>query len=484
MRQFINASDHVLASLEHQASGVVRIFHDQEMPAGATPARARVGFEVRQSDGSAVLYVDRGVTYTGANQDVRAWFEAGEKRFASFGDLHRWVRQELASSYAAHVPEPPAEARRPEDLTNIDEAAASLAKRDTPAYLNRDEMFEELSKHVRGQDDALRALCLQVCNHIARPKPRRPTSLFAVGPTGVGKTKTAESLPHVLRALVPDGADYSYLRLDMSEYREEYRVSQLLGSPQGYVGYGEGAQLVDALAANPKTIVLFDEISRAHPTIWQTLMNAMDAGRLSTASAKGHGREIDCRHAIFIFTSNLEARGILEELVERNGFDNASRADDVCRRHLRAAGVAPELLGRVRRFLVFQPLGARIRMEIITLAIAHVAEEYGLRVDRIAPSVVASIMEQARSNEFGARPDEYLVDELLGEVFADAASAHTGAPVEVCGPPFECAPIAPADVGSDTIIEENSGSTSNRTVGDSRCPRTHPACSTAPSTKH
>ena len=108
--------------------------------------------------------------------------------------------------------------------------------------------------------------------------------MFAVGPSGVGKTRAAEALAQALNGLLEAGAGYQFLRLDMAEYQESHRVSQLLGAPQGYVGHGEGSQLLDTLAANPRTIVLFDEIEKAHPSILRVLMNAMDAGRLSSSS--------------------------------------------------------------------------------------------------------------------------------------------------------------------------------------------------------
>src|SRR5205807_2293117 len=103
--------------------------------------------------------------------------------------------------------------------------------------------------------------------------------VFAVGPSGVGKTRTAEAMAQVLREVDEDNEAYQFLRLDMTEYQEAHRVSQLIGAPQGYIGHGEGSQLIDALRANRRTIVLFDEIEKAHPAILRVLMNAMDAGR-------------------------------------------------------------------------------------------------------------------------------------------------------------------------------------------------------------
>ena len=227
----------------------------------------------------------------------------------------------------------------------------------------------------------------------------------------------------------------------MSEYQERYRVSQLLGAPQGYVGYGQGSQLVDALVANPKTIVLFDEIDKAHPDILRTLMNAIDAGRLSSAGVTSQGREIDCRHAIFIFTSNLDFTAILRDAEAQDAFRQVRIMDDICRVRLRGQHLPSELIGRIGTFLIYQPLNVETRAEIMALAIHQTASEYGLNITYIEPSVVTSILALAPEGSFGARPDNILVDDVLGEVFAMAAATHPSHPMEVQGgPPYRCVP--------------------------------------------
>ena len=262
---------------------------------------------------------------------------------------------------------------------------------------------------------------------------------MALGPTGVGKTAAAEWLQHALRALGRSDDRYGYLRLDMSEYQEPHRLSQLLGAPQGYLGYGDGAQLVDALIANPRTTVLFDEIEKAHHNILRALMNAMDAGRLSAASA-GNGRQIDCRRAIFMFTSNLEASVVIREAVEQDAFGNRSLLDSICRRRLQATGMAPELIGRIGRFLLFRSLSPEARAEVVTLSITRVAQEYGLRIVRIDASVVADVLNACPADGFGARPTEYLVDDLLGACFGETVERGPNGPLVLNGQPYRCAP--------------------------------------------
>lgn len=445
MIRFINSGNAAFAALERQAIGRCVVFPRQLMPPGATPSRARIGFELSETDGTALLLVDRGIEYVGPNDDVRRWFVDGELRFQSFDRLRQWIQQDLKACYGlpagfslnpeVHRPTPVSAT----ELTDLNAVMSQAATSNGTMHIDEGELLAHLSRRIRGQDDALRIMARVICRHLSRRFPRRPATLMALGPTGVGKTASAEWLPQALRDLDAAGVGYGYLRLDMSEYQERHRISQLLGAPQGYVGYGDGAQLVDALVANPHTIVLFDEIEKAHPDILRALMNAMDAGRLSSSSATERGREIDCRHAIFMFTSNLDASGILKEITDRNAFGNREAVENVCRRRLRAAGVAPELIGRIGCFLVFRPLSAEARAEVITLSIARVADEYGLRVAKIAPGVVANILNACPADGFGARPDEYLVDEVLGACLAAAARSGITSPIALeDGPPYRC----------------------------------------------
>lgn len=446
MRQFICGSDSAFANLERRACHACVVFPDQEMPPGAVPSRARVGFEIQPSDSAVLLLVDRGITYDGTNSTVSDWLAAGEKRFSSFGQLRDWIQNELGACYQVELAEVPPLAApitplRPEKLTDL-VAVQKLLQPTGPLYLDEDKLFREMRNYVRGQDEALLTLARAVSRQVARCRPSRPATLFAVGPTGVGKTRTAESLPLALRTLDSNGAGYGYVRLDMAEYQERYRVSQLLGAPQGYIGYGEGSQLVDSLVASPKTIVLFDEIEKAHADVLRTLMNLMDAGRLSSAAATACGREIDCRHAIFLFTSNLDVSGILGDLEMREGFGKPQVVDAVCRNRLRAAGIKPELIGRIGHFLVFRPLTAHTLSEIVSMALARVAREYGLQVARIDPALIVRILDQIRCDDFGARPYEYLVDDILGHAFAQAVMMHGRSPVELrAGPPVQCSPL-------------------------------------------
>lgn len=306
-------------------------------------------------------------------------------------------------------------------------------------------LLAALSVEVHGQETALGTLARRVAQHLARRAARRPLTLMAIGPTGVGKTSTALALAEVLCGSGESASPaYSFLRLDMAEYSEAHRVSQLLGAPQGYVGYGDGAQLADALAASPRTLVLLDEIDKAHPRVLQALMNAMDAGRLSTPGRTRSGRELDFRQALLFFTSNLDATGILAE-ARGAPEDRPEVVDEVCRRRLRAAGVAPEFLGRIMAFLLFRPLSPEARVSLLARLIIRTAKEYEVSLATVEPSVVAHVAERAQGGRFGARPDEYLVDEILGPWLASAARTAPARALVLAGPPFHFVPCGGDD---------------------------------------
>jgi ATP-dependent Clp protease ATP-binding subunit ClpA len=275
---------------------------------------------------------------------------------------------------------------------------------------------------------------------LARREPRRPATFFAVGPTGVGKTSTAEALRSALGRLLPAADGLGYVRIDASELAEEHRVSQLVGAPPGYVGYQDGAELIDTLMITPRALVVFDEIEKAHPVVLRVLLNLLDAGRLSSPDRSRQRQTIDARQAVLFFTTNLRSEAILEELATRQALGDAGTVDAVCRRHLRRAGLAPELVGRIGSFLAFSPLSPAARAEIIELAIARVAGEYGLQIASVSRSVIEGILAESITSDLGARPDEYLVDELLGDAFMAAASQAGQGRWRVTGPPFQCEP--------------------------------------------
>ena len=163
-----------------------------------------------------------------------------------------------------------------------------------------------------------------------------------------------------------------------------------------------------------------------------------------SASSARHSREIDCRPAIFIFTTNLNCEPLLKDLRDLDAFDNVTIIDRLARKHLRACGVSPELVGRINCFLPFKELGAEVIAEILALNIVQLGREYGLNVVYTEPEVIIEIINQAPARGFGVRPYRVLLDELLGDAFAGARELGPAAPVRVCA---GCPPRCVAETG-------------------------------------
>ena len=218
-------------------------------------------------------------------------------------------------------------------------------------------MEERLHQRVVGQDEAIRA----VANAIRRARaglqdPNRPLGSFIfLGPTGVGKTELARALAEFLF-----DDEHAMIRIDMSEYQEKHTVSRLIGAPPGYVGYEEAGQLTEAVRRRPYSVVLFDEIEKAHPEVLNVLLQLLDDGRLTD----GKGRTIDFKNTVVIMTSNLGS-AYLAELGDR-GIDEGVRRQvmDALRAHFR-----PEFINRVDEIIVFHPLSREQMKTIIDIQV-------------------------------------------------------------------------------------------------------------------
>ena len=218
-----------------------------------------------------------------------------------------------------------------------------------------------------GQDEALSA----VANAIRRSRaglsdPKRPIGSFIfLGPTGVGKTETARALAEFLF-----DDEEAMVRIDMSEYMEKHAVARLIGAPPGYVGYDEGGQLTEAVRRRPYAVVLFDEIEKAHPDVFNVLLQVLDDGRLTDSK----GRTVDFKNTVLIMTSNIGATQLATAWAEgEEGFEDAkARVMEELRKHFR-----PEFLNRVDDIVVFHPLGEEQLTHIIDLRLKDLRKAAG-----------------------------------------------------------------------------------------------------------
>ncbi|MDF3044558.1 MAG: hypothetical protein K0R30_786 [Ornithinibacter sp.] len=278
-------------------------------------------------------------------------------------------------------------------------------------------MEDELHKRVVGMDDAIKALSQAIRRTRAGLKdPRRPGGSFIfAGPTGVGKTELAKTLAEFLF-----GDEDSLIQLDMSEYSEKHTVSRLFGSPPGYVGYEEGGQLTEKVRRKPFSVVLFDEVEKAHPEIFNTLLQVLEDGRLTDSQ----GRVVDFKNTVIIMTTNLGTRDISKGTLgfsagpdTRSDYDRMkNKVIDELKQHFR-----PEFLNRVDDTIVFPQLSQSEIVQIVDLEIAKLDKrlkdkDMGLLLTPAAKNLLAT---KGYDPVLGARPLRRTIQREIEDVLSE-----------------------------------------------------------------
>jgi len=263
-------------------------------------------------------------------------------------------------------------------------------------------MEERLTERVIGQEEAIKAISDAIRRARAGLKdPRRPIGSFIfIGPSGVGKTELAKALAEFMF-----GDEEAMVRLDMSEYREQHTVSRLFGAPPGYVGYEEGGQLTEAVRRRPYRVILFDEIEKAHPEVWNALLQILDDGRLTD----GQGQVVDFRNTVLIMTSNLGTEFVRQGgtlgFLQDAGNDEARAQHEKIQKALKTT-FRPEFLNRIDEIIMFSPLAIEQMYKIVDLQMKEVRErlmEHGLDVE-ITDAAREWLAEVGFDPSFGARP--------------------------------------------------------------------------------
>lgn len=279
----------------------------------------------------------------------------------------------------------------------------NLKKSDSERLLH---LEEELHKRVVGQDEAVHAVATAIRRARAGMKdPKRPIGSFLfLGSTGVGKTELARALAECMF-----GSEKNMIRFDMSEYMEKHEVSRLVGAPPGYVGYEEGGQLTDAVRKTPYSVILFDEVEKAHPDFFNILLQVLDDGRLTD----GQGRTVDFTNAVIIMTSNLGS-AFLKNQMKKLGFKEEDKGEkketfedvkklmmDEVKHTLR-----PEFINRIDEIIVFHPLTATDLSSIVNLMLAKVGEKLAHFEVKLDASEEAKklLIDHGTDVEYGARP--------------------------------------------------------------------------------
>ena len=265
-------------------------------------------------------------------------------------------------------------------------------------------MEEAIRRRVVGQDEALAA----VCNAVRRSRsglsdPNQPIgTLLFLGPTGVGKTELSKALADFLF-----NDPHSMIRIDMSEFMEQHSVSRLIGSPPGYVGYDEGGRLTEAVRRKPYSVILLDEIEKAHPDVFNVLLQVFDDGRLTD----GKGKTVDFKNCVIIMTSNIASQQI-QQLTEESGADWEIEA------HVKDALkmlFKPEFLNRIDEIIVFHMLGKEGLRKIVDIQLGYLAERLDGRNIQVefTDSAREQIMDEGYDPAFGARPIKRTIQQQL-----------------------------------------------------------------------
>ena len=301
---------------------------------------------------------------------------------------------------------------------------AKIAEEESATLLH---LEEELHKRVVGQDEAVTAVAKAVRRARAGLKdPKRPIGSFLfLGPTGVGKTELARALASSLF-----GDESAMIRLDMSEYMEKHTVSRLVGAPPGYVGYEEGGQLTDAVRRKPYSVILLDEVEKAHADFFNILLQVLDDGRLTDSQ----GRTVDFRNTVIIMTSNLGAKALHKNSTElgflapkkaesysndskRIDFKEAKKSVlDAVKRHFR-----PEFLNRIDEMIVFHPLTEEDLTKIVTILMSDVIKRLGERDLHleITPEAMKLLVKEGSDFTMGARPLKRAIQRLIEDPVSD-----------------------------------------------------------------
>ena len=261
-----------------------------------------------------------------------------------------------------------------------------------------------MKKRVKGQDEALKLVSEAIIRSRAGIKdPNRPIGSFIfLGPTGVGKTEVAKTLAY---ELFDD--ERHIVRIDMSEYMESHSVSRLVGAPPGYVGYDEGGQLTEAVRRNPYSIVLFDEIEKAHKDVFNILLQILDDGRITDSQ----GRTVDFKNTIIIMTSNLGSEYILE---------NAENKEELVMNELKHT-FKPEFINRIDEIIIFKSLDKKVVYEILDKIISDIEK----RLDdkkitlKLTDKAKDFIINNSYDEKYGARPIKRFVSRNLETLLAN-----------------------------------------------------------------
>jgi len=463
MQHLVEGNDTQFEWLREQIQGALFIFDNSALPSTCAPNRCRVGFEFTPSKGFT-LYIDKHIAYTGTQETFRALLNNGEISFEKYDDMVRFVRglsglyteeEELSRRCTASHQVSHREESFPESQEVQLEAIRQTAQ--LPIEIDEQELYADLALQIIGQHKALVDLSDATLIHLAKVHPQRPATLFLSGPTGVGKTESVKALVESLNKITD--VPFKLIRVDCNTLEESHRISQVLGAPPSYVGYGD-PPLLTPLADNPRCVVLWDEIEKAHPNILKALMNAMDTGIMPLPAPINGSNELDCRYSIFIFTSNLSLNFPAKKVGFLTGIQESSPLvisdEDKCKEALVQNDIKPEIAGRIAWFLQYNPLTLEDIEKVIRQEIVKSAREYGVSVQSVDDMIIAEIIKMSGS-KFGVRAYKQLIDRRIGKKFAKCEESTTPVAIKGTLDAIEVVPCSPSYKQPELPTESDEG---------------------------
>lgn len=319
--------------------------------------------------------------------------------------------------------------------------------------VNYQDIYDRLRKTIMGQDKQLKAISYITAQHINKTSPKKPVSFMFAGPPGVGKSETAKALASILTKLT--GHEYSEIKVDLNTFTEAHTVHRLTGAPAGYVGYDD-EPIFESVAKNDRTIMICDELDKAHPEVLKVFMSILDEGRcVANKPRADDSREYDFRNCIFVFTSNynLASTGDAAFGRRRIGFnvrdttesaDNSSKGIDVdyetetqediaqslplqiyketelARKNFVKAGTLREIASRFQCFVNFDPLSKQAKCKILAKQIVESGLEYSHAISYISPNIMQGIINAAMSGDsLTVRSFRAIIEGYLAPVFAN-----------------------------------------------------------------
>ncbi|HEV2864316.1 MAG TPA: AAA family ATPase [Pyrinomonadaceae bacterium] len=419
-----------LETILKATDGQIRLLERKLSPGSAYSFMLRGGpgfspseFEVfiRRSNGSFQLRAADEFDYRGRDPLLRDFAARGWHDEPTLDELIYFIRASFAPNGRGEPGRDAGEARGPRyeplappsSVTDLKEAGRRLrsAAARKRILLDPAAIRDGLKARIYGQDECVNMIAENVALEFAKVRREKPVSFFFFGPSGVGKTETALTLAHLLD-LPEHGLRYEVVRFNMNEYQERHSAYRFVGAPPSYTGYGDTPLLFRAIQNNPHLIILLDEIEKAHPDIFKTLMALVDTGELTFSGGEGSPTGGDFRQCIIIFTSNVRYKEGLElraRLADMNSAEFQIRAREI----LVCEGVPPEIVGRIGSLVMFGELSGDDLLAIVTDKVQRCGSDYGLTVTRIAPSLLAHITAAANSSKFGVRVVEQVVERMI-----------------------------------------------------------------------